>query len=124
VRGGREPLDRLDLAFSTARIAHEAIFDRHGELAALGADDDHTRELLGESARIALDDLVGLTTGARRLAARWDERSLLEHAEAAETLRALRAELERIEPDLSRLRLRQQQISSDLRLRLTEARGR
>jgi len=124
VKGGRGPLDRLDLAFSTARIAHEAIFDRHGELAVLGADDDHTRELLGESARIALDDLVGLTAEARRLAARWDEQSLLEYAEAAETLRALRAELERIEPDLSRLRLRQQQISSDLRLRLTKARGR
>lgn len=118
------PLARLDLLFSTARIAHEATFDLHGELAVLGADDDQTRNLLHESARIALDDLAVLTAQARRLAARWDEQSLLAHEEADSTLDAVRAELERIEPDLRRLRARQQEIVRELRSRLTEARER
>lgn len=119
-----EPLAGLDLLFSAARIAHEATFDLHGELAALGADDDQTRQLLSESARIALDHLAVLTAQARRLAARWDEQSLLAREEADRTLQAARAELDRIEPDLQRLRARQQEIVRDLRSRLTEARER
>src|SRR5680860_1386638 len=74
------------------------------------------------SARIALDHLAALTAQARRLAARWDEQSLLAREEADRTLQGVRAELERIEPDLQRLRARQQEIVRDLRSRLTEAR--
>jgi len=54
VKDRPEPLARLDLLFEAARIAHEANFDLHGELAALGADDDSSRDLLRESAHIAL----------------------------------------------------------------------
>jgi len=71
-----------------------------------------------------LDDLRALTAEARGLAAQWDEQSLLAREEADRTLQAVRAERERIEPDLERLRLRQQEIARDLRSRLTEARKR
>lgn len=90
----------------------------------LGADDEDTQRLLRESARIALDDLRALTAEARGLAARWDEQSLLAREEADRTLQATRAELQRIEPDLQRLRLRQQEIARDLHSRLTEPRKR
>jgi len=117
-----EPLSRLDLLFETGRIAHEANFDLHGELAALGADDDYSRSLLRESARIALDDLVTLTAPARELAARWDEHALLARGEADRTLQAVHTELERIGPDLQRLRARHAEIARDLRSRLGPAR--
>ena len=117
-----EPLARLDLLFEAARIAHEANFDLHGELAALGADDDSSRDLLRESAHIALSDLVVLTAPARELATRWDEQSLLARDEAERTLQAVRAELERIAPELTRLRARQDEIARDLRPRVIEAR--
>jgi len=117
-----EPLSRLDLLFETGRIAHEANFDLHGELAALGADDHYSRSLLRESARIALDDLVTLTAPARELAARWDEQALLARGEADRTLQAVHTELERIGPDLQRLRARHAEIARDLRSRLGPAR--
>ena len=117
-----EALARLDLLFSTSRNAHEATFDIHGELVALGADDDQTRELVRESALIALDDLAVLTAQARRVAARWSEQSLLAREEANRTLQAVHAELVRIEPEIRRLRARQQEIARDLRSRLTQAR--
>lgn len=119
-----EPLFRLDLVFEAARIAHETAFGLHRRLVALGADDEDTRRLLGESARIALDELRILTVRARRLAAQWDEQSLLAREQADRTLRAVRTELERIEPDLERLRARQQEIARELRAWLTEARDR
>jgi hypothetical protein len=124
VKDRPEPLARLDLLFEAARIAHEAIFGLHRRLVLLGADNEETRRLLRESARIALDDLRALTAEARGLAAQWDEQSLLAREEADRTLQAVRAERERIEPDLERLRLRQQEIARHLRSRLTEARKR
>ena len=108
--------------FETARIVHEANFDLHGGLAALGADDDYSRSLLRESARIALDDLVTLTAPARELAARWDEQALLARGEADRTLQAVHTELERIAPELQRLRARHAEIARDLRSRLVQAR--
>lgn len=124
MKGRPEPLARLDLVFETARIAHETIFGLHRRLVMLEADDEGTQGLLRESARITLGDLRALTADARGLAARWDEQSLLAREEADRTLQATRAELERLEPDLQRLRLRQQEIARDLHSRLTEARKR
>lgn len=117
-----EPLTRLDLLFEAARIVHEATFDLHGELAALGAADDSSRDLLRESAHIALTDLVVLTAPARELAARSDEQALLARGDAERALLAVRAELERIAPALKRLRGRQDEIARNLRSRVIEAR--
>jgi hypothetical protein len=124
VKDRPEELARLDLLFEAVRIAHETTFGLHRRLVALAVDDDDSQRLLGESARIALDDLRALTAEARRLAARWDEQSLLAREEADRTLLTVRAELDRIEPDLRRLRARQQEIARELRSRLTDARER
>jgi hypothetical protein len=117
-----ETLVRLDLVFGAARIAHEAIFGLHLRLAAVEAEDEDTRHLLQESARITLEALPALTAECRLLATRWEEQSLLAGAEAVQTLRALRDEMERIEPHVRRLQLRQRQVARDLRSRLIAAR--
>ena len=119
-----EPARRLDLLFSASRIAHEAIFDLHRELASVGRDDERSRDLLAESARIALEDLAAVTVEARRLAEHWEEQSLLDPARAAQTSRALEAELDRIGPQLRRLRARHRDVARILRSRVAEARER
>lgn len=94
----------------------------HGKLTALGAADEDTRALVVESARIALEELSSLTREARRLAALWDEQTLLDPEQASKTLEALHAELERLRPDLNALRARHREIAAELsrRLRLAE----
>ena len=119
-----EPLARLDLLFEGTRIAHEVAFGLHRRLVAFDADDADTQGLLRESASLALYELPAIAAEARRLAAHWDEQSVLTPETAAETLEDLSAELERIEPDLERLRARQREIARDLSSRLTGARGR
>lgn len=95
-----------------------------GELAALGEAGAHTRGLLRESARIALEELTVLTAPARALAARWDEQSILEPGADSETLSALSTELERIAQELRRLKDRQREIARHLRSRLAGAQER
>jgi hypothetical protein len=109
-----EALTRLDAFRTTTTIAHEAIFDLHRALVAAGQDDDRTRELLAESARIAVRDLPDLTAPARGMQERWDEQSLLDPARAGDTLRELEAELRRVEPSVRRLLDRQRQIARTL----------
>ena len=57
---------------------------------------------------------------ASRLRARWSEQDLLDPAASAETLRLLRAELDRLQPDLARMRRRQDEIEQAFRRRLEE----
>ncbi len=116
-----DPQVQLDRLFSTARIAHEAIFDLHGKLSALGAADEHTRELVGESAWIALEELPSVTSRARELAAVWDEQALLDPEQAGRTLEALRDELEQRRSDLNTLRSRHREIAAELSRRLRHA---
>lgn len=116
-----EPVASLDLLFEAARIAHEASFELHRRLVKLEADDDHTRDLLHESARLALYDLPAATDQARQLADRWREQSLLDPAAADQRVRDLRAELDRLWPDLDRIRGRQREIARALRTRVGEA---
>jgi hypothetical protein len=116
-----EPLARLDLLFEAARIAHETSFGLHRRLVALGADDDHTRRLLAESAAIALENLAAVTAQARQLATRWEEQSVLNPEAADRTVQDVRAELDRAEPALGRLRARQREIARELGSRLAKA---
>lgn len=58
-----EPLGILGGYFAADRIAHECVFDLHGELVQLDAA-DHSRALLRESAAVALERMPEL---ARRL---------------------------------------------------------
>jgi transposase len=110
-----EALTRVDGFLSTSSIAHEAIFDLHRKLASAGRDDPRTRDLLAESARIALQDLPELTAAARRLQVRWDEQSVLDPEHADRTLEAVRSELPRVEPEIRRLLGRQKAIARQLR---------
>lgn len=119
-----EPLARLDLLLSAARLAHEVIFDLQNELTARGAAGEATSALLRESAAIALEELPAVLAEARRLAARWQEQSVLDPDEAGRTVNALQAELDRAEPRLQALRGRQRRIARDLQSRLDRERDR
>lgn len=70
----------------------------HRELTASVHGASEPADLLQQSAQITLTDLPGLARAARRLAAQWDEQSLLNPDAAEATLGELAAELERIEP--------------------------
>jgi hypothetical protein len=115
-----EPLARIDRYFAAARIAHEAIWDLHHELVVSGSADERTRELLSEAARIAAVDMSDVSTEVRRLDALWSEQELLHPAAAANTLSALAAEVDRVEPQLAQLRARQDEIARELLRRVNE----
>lgn len=115
------PVGRIDLLFEAARIAHEASFELHRRLVILGSDDNYTRRLLEESARIALEELPAVTAQARQLAARWHEQSVRDPEAAPETLHELHAELQRLTPDLNRVRSRQREVARQLRSRVENA---
>jgi hypothetical protein len=118
-----EPLVRIDRYFAAARIAHEAIWDLHHELVTSERVDKGTRELLREAARIATVDLSDVSAEVRRLDALWSEQELLDPSAAAETLRALGAEVDRVEPQLARMRARQDEIARELLRRVKEVDG-
>lgn len=114
-----EPLARIDRYFAAARIAHEAIWDLHHELVTTEGADKRTRELLHEAARIATVDMSDVSAEVRRLDALWSEQELLDPA-AENTLSALAAEVDRVEPQLARLRARQDELARELLRRVKE----
>jgi len=110
-----ESIKRLDSIFSASLIAHEAIFEMHRELVADQPSDRTIVDLLGESAQITVSRLPTAAAEARRLAARWDEQSVLEPDSADARLRDLEAELDRVVPELNALLDRQREIAFRLR---------
>lgn len=107
-----ESLARIDRILAAARIAHEAIWDLHHQLVATDRADERTRRLLREAARIATVDLSEVTSEVRRLDASWSEQELLDPVSAANTLRGLVAEVDRVEPRLADLRARQNGVGA------------
>jgi hypothetical protein len=118
-----EPLVRLDQYLGVSRLAHEAIWDLHRRLAARDRATDRTRELLAEAAEIAGTEMPRLAAGAGRLASRWVDEQVLDPAAACERLRALESEFSRVEPEIARLRKRQNEIAAELRRLLEESGG-
>src|SRR3954454_2012421 len=110
-----DPVSRLDSYLATVTIAHESIADLHDEVAAESRSDEATRDLLREAGRIAAIEAPAVLSKASRLRARWGEQDLLDPAAAAETLRLVAAELERVQPDLTRMRRRQKEIGQEFR---------
>jgi hypothetical protein len=108
------PLGRLDGYFAAARIAHEYVSDLHRELVELDGSDTHTRELLRESAAVALERMSALTYPLRDLEHQWAEQELLDPPAAAHTLERLDNELAELAPGLAALRARQDQIAAEL----------
>jgi hypothetical protein len=121
------PLRQLDRYFAAATIAHEYIADLHRELAALHQDRAHTRELLREAAAVVLSRMPELTRELRRLELLWDEQQLLDPPQAKRTLKAIEADLADLadlEPELSALRQRQDEIAQELSELVERARRR
>lgn len=108
-------VDRLDALLSTSMIAHEAIFEMRRELIVRGRGSAEQTRLLGESSRIVVEKLPGLTAVARGLAGRWVEQTLLDPDAAEATLGEIATELELIEPEVEALLGRQRQIAARLR---------
>lgn len=90
------------------------ISDLNRRLAAQGRTDDHARELVQEAARIAVADIPRTSDRARQLALKRLDQTVLDPPAAGQTLTALEAELARIEPVLTRLRQRQDEIAAEL----------
>jgi hypothetical protein len=117
-----QPLEQLDRYFAAATIAHEFIADLHLELARLNQDNDHTRSLLREAADAALTRMPQLTRELRRLEHLWDEQQLLDPRLAEKTLETIETELSEVEPELSALRRRQDEIARELQELVNSAR--
>ena len=115
------PLGLVDGYFAAARIAHEYVFDLHRELTDLDAADDHTRDLLRESAAVALERMPGLTHRLRGLEREWAEQELLDPSAAERTVERLNSEVAVLVPALTALRARQNQIVADLVDRVSQA---
>ena len=108
-------IGQLNSLLGAATIAHEAIFEMRRELIARDRGNPKQARLLAESAQIANVELPGLCATARRLAAMWQERSLLDAEGAEDALTELESELARIEPDADSLVNRQREIAARLR---------
>jgi hypothetical protein len=113
--GRPQELNRLATILGAADLAHQAIFDIHRDLLGHGRAPAESTGLLAESAQIATADLPRLTAHLRRLAARWDEESLLDPVAAADTLALFTHDLASVEPELASLLRRQGEIAARLR---------
>lgn len=116
------PLGLVDGYLAAARIAHEYVFDLLRELAELDVADDHTRDLLHESAAVALERMPELTRRLRGLEREWSEQELLDPPAAERTLERLISDVAALVPALAALRTRQNQIVADLLDRISQAR--
>jgi predicted metal-dependent hydrolase len=67
------PLRILDSYFAAARIAHEYVSDLHRELVELDLANEHTRELMHESAAVTLERMPALADRMHGLEREWDE---------------------------------------------------
>ncbi len=105
----------LDGLLAAARIAHEVIFDLHRVVIAREPESERASALLRESAAIVVTELPRLTAHARQLTERWNEQELLAPDHAQRAWRELQAELESIEPEVSRRVDRQSEIARELR---------
>jgi hypothetical protein len=117
-----EALRLVDSYFAAARIAHEYVFDLHRELGELDAANDHTRELLNESATIALERMPGVASGLGGREREWSEQELLDPPAAERTAGRLNSDVEALLPALLALRARQNQIVAELLDRISRAR--
>jgi hypothetical protein len=95
-------------------IAHEAAADLYRELTELGADDDHARALLQESAVLALGRIPALARPPRDLERAWIEQELLDPPAAERTAERLVGVITELLPAFTRLRARQDEIVVEL----------
>ncbi|MHB1468361.1 MAG: hypothetical protein ACYCU0_05965 [Solirubrobacteraceae bacterium] len=104
-------------------MAHAYIADRHRELVELESDDDCSRALLHDSATIVFGQMPRLVRQLREQEREWDEQQLLDPDAAEHTLALLAARLAEVEPALTALRARQDEIAASMLERVQAARG-
>ena len=104
----------LNSYLAAVRIAHEAIYDLHAELASPGTAGGRAAKLLADSVRITFDEVPALTADFHNLAHTWHEQTVLDPAAAGETERQLAAEVTRLKPHLQRHLDRQREIAREL----------
>jgi hypothetical protein len=109
-----EPLEELDDYFASATVAHEYAAGIHLRLVELDADDEHSQELLSESAAVVLKEMPRLARELRSLEREWEEQELLDPAQAERTAQALKARWAEVAPELAPLRARQDEIVAEL----------
>jgi hypothetical protein len=110
-----EPVERLDLYLAASRIAHETVATLQRRLVARDRYDERVGGLVRDAARIASLELPDVLREARRLRALWSDQQLLDPGGAAETLRGLAAEMDRVEEKVSDARSRQDAAIRKLR---------
>lgn len=114
-------LERLDRQFLAAGLAHEAASNMHRDLVELGADNEHTRELLRDSAALTLDQMPALARPLRASEREWEEQELLDPVAAEVTAMCLEMEIEELLPAFRALRARQNEIVAQLRALVNDA---
>jgi hypothetical protein len=85
---------------------------------------EHTRSLLRASAEVVLSRMPELTTELRNLELVWGEQQLLDPPQAEQTLEAIKTQLAELEPGLSAMRQRQDEIAQELHELVERARRR
>lgn len=118
-----EPIARVDRYLAAAMIAHESIADLHEELALQSRSDDESRRLFREAGQIAAIEVPAALRESLCLWDRWTEQDLLDPGAATVTLQLITEELARVEPEVTRMRARQDEIACELRRRLDDVRG-
>jgi hypothetical protein len=106
-------LELVDGYVAGAMIAHEYAFGLHRKLVAVGADADHTREMLRESAVVALE-VPALAQRLRGLEGEWSEQELLDPPAAERTAERLENHVAELAPDFAVLRARHAEIVAEL----------
>jgi len=117
-----EELELVKRYFRAARYAHEYAGDTHLLLGELGATDEETRRLLGESAAIVLQEMPRLARDWRTLEHEWSEQQLLDPPKAERTAHTLAVRFTKLGPALKALRVRQDEIVAELDELLNRAR--
>lgn len=109
-----EELELVERYLEAARIAHESGFRIHRELVDIGADGEHTRKLLSESAAIVLAEIPALVRDWHVMEREWFETELLDPACLDRKTQALKASFTELGPALNTLRGRQDEIVTEL----------
>ena|ERR1035438_6127141 len=109
-----EPLELVDRLVASAGFNHLYAFGLHRELVELGADTGHARELLAQSAAIALAELPALVRDLRTLGTQWSEQELLDPPKAEWTARQIQLRFAELSPAPEALLGRQDEIVAEL----------
>jgi hypothetical protein len=108
------PLEIADRYLAAVMIAHEYVSDLHRELVGCDAADEHSRDLLRESAALTLEQMPEVIRRLRSLEREWAEQELLDPQAAERTIERLEASLTEIMPAITGLRARQDEIAAEL----------